>query len=475
MPLPVLSIAQMRDWEKATWATGQTERAVIERVGKKVAEKALELTAPNSRILLLAGKGNNGQDVLAAQKHLLERKVETFQVSSPAADLDRLRQLLKSSPDLAIDGLFGIGINRPLSAEWIEFIEQINKAGLRVLAVDVPSGLDGDKGEPQGAAVRAEVTLTVGAPKSGMLQSTAWEFVGRLEVADDVGLISPQADVELLWTAPQQDFLNFPPRRSAATHKGTYGHLAIVAGSLGYHGAPILASRGAQKAQPGLITLHTTQAAYAPVASQLQAVMVSPWHDGTDLSHPWTAVLAGPGLAGRDVPEQIKVQVARLWQQSPQPVIVDASALAWLPSGPVPEGASRVITPHPGEAARLLDSSTMEVQEDRAESLRRLSEKFGHAWVVLKGHQTMVGRSTGSIYVNCSGNPWLAQGGSGDLLSGYIGGFLAQPRLQSAPLTCVRYAVWEHGRAADELQRTGRAWRVEDLAEALGNTREDGK
>jgi NAD(P)H-hydrate repair Nnr-like enzyme with NAD(P)H-hydrate dehydratase domain len=128
----------------------------------------------------------------------------------------------------------------------------------------------------------------------------------------------------------------------------------------------------------------------------------------------------------------------------------------------------RIITPHPGEAARLLNSESRDVQNDRPAALRKLSESFGNCWVVLKGHQTLVGQASGPVYVNSSGNPFLAQGGSGDLLAGFMGGLLAQPALQNDPGQALRYAVWAHGTAADRLCEMNRAWTVEDLAGFLG-------
>lgn len=458
----------MRQWEQATWATGQTEAEVIRRVGQALAAKALELTRAGDRILILAGKGNNGQDALAAREHLAARQVDVLEVTNPGADMRRLETLLASKPALIVDGLFGIGINRPLQADWIRLIEKVNSASGRVLAVDVPSGLDGQTGEPQGAAVCADVTLTVGAPKLGMLRQPAWGYVGRLDVAAEVGLTNPPLEGELRWTVAE-DFTSYPPRRRAATHKGSYGHVAIVAGSLGYHGAAVLAARGAQRARPGLVTLHTLAPVYVPVASQLQAAMVSPWRAETSLERPWSAVLAGPGLAAADVPEDLKGAVRNLWRRSALPVVVDASALDWLPLERPSYSGPRVITPHPGEAGRLLGLSPREVQANRGEALRRLSKQFGDIWVVLKGHQTLVGRSTGELYVNSSGNPHMGQGGSGDLLSGYIAGLLAQPALSANPLQALRFAVWDHGRAADFLDRVRPNWVVEDLADELGN------
>jgi NAD(P)H-hydrate epimerase len=341
---------------------------------------------------------------------------------------------------------------------------------LLVLAVDIPSGLNADTGEPRGAAIAASVTLTVGAPKTGMLREVAWPFVGRLEVATDVGLATCPHQSELHWTLAE-DFTGFPPARAAATHKGSYGHLAIVAGSLGYHGAAVLASRGAQRAQPGLITLHTLQAVYPAVAPQLQGVMVSMWSPQAKLSGSHDSVLIGPGLAAADMPDQMKILTRNLWRDLSGPFVADASALDWLPLQSPPRDALRVITPHPGEAARLLRSSPQQVQADRLNALRNISQRFGNSWVVLKGHQTLIGRSSGEVYVNSSGNPHLAQGGSGDVLAGFLAGLLAQPGLRADPLQTIRYAVWQHGTAADCLQATRAGWVVEDLIEVIGSIR----
>ena len=470
MPVPVISIAQMRDWEQATWAGGQTEAEVIRRVGQCVARRALELTQAGDVIVILAGKGHNGEDARSAREHLADRRVEVLDVTDTAADLLKLDALLALRPALMIDGLFGIGLNRPLGPGWISVIERVNAAGLRVLAVDTPSGLNGDTGEAQGAAIVASVTLTVGAPKAGLLREAAWRFVGRLEVAADVGLGPCPHESEVQWTLPE-DFIGYPPAREAATHKGSYGHLAIVAGSPGYHGAAVLAARGAQRAQPGLITLHTLESVYFAVAPQLQAVMVSAWLPEGNLPGTHDAVLVGPGLAAADMPDHMKLQTRHQWRDSLTPVVADASALDWLPPDAVPKNALRVMTPHPGEAARLLRTTPQQVQADRLRALRNVSRRFGDAWVVLKGHQTLIGRSSGDVYVNSSGNPHLAQGGSGDVLGGYLAGLLAQPALQADPLKAIRYAVWQHGAAADRLQAARPIWVTEDLVEALGTVR----
>ncbi len=456
----------MREWERATWASGQTEAEVIRRVGRCVAETALRLTKRNDSILILAGKGHNGDDARCAREHLAERQVQILEVKEPGVDLMRVEALLAARPSLVIDGLFGIGINRPLGAEWVRVIERVNEAGIPVLAVDVPSGLNAETGQPEGAALRATVTLTVGAPKAGMLQESAWSYVGRLEVAQDTGLTACPMFSEVQWTVPE-DFEGFPPRRAVAAHKGSYGHVAVVAGSVGYHGAAVLSARGAQRAQPGLVTLYVLEKIYTAVASQLQAVMVSPWQPKLELPRTVTAIVAGPGLAAEDVPEELKLWVRQMWRGAPVAMIVDASALSWLRAEPVPRQAVRIITPHPGEAARLLGLTVKEVQANRFLAARRLSQNLGNALVVLKGHQTLVGRATGELNVNPSGNSYLAQGGSGDVLSGYIAGHMAQPELQRDPLKTLRYAVWRHGAAADRLTEVRRNWVVEDLVEEL--------
>jgi NAD(P)H-hydrate epimerase len=468
MPLPVLTLEQMRQWEQATWATGQTEAEVIRRVGLAIARVALRLTRPSDLILILAGKGHNGDDARCAREHLSERRVDVLEVADPGADLPKLEALLSLRPSLVIDGLFGIGINRPLSAAWHGLVERINNAGLKVLAVDVPSGLDMASGRPQGVAIRATVTLTVGAPKSGLLTNSAWEYVGRLEVAENVGLAPSLPQTELKWTVAR-DFTGFPPARMVAGHKGTYGHLAIVSGSLGFHGAAVLTARGAQRAQPGLITLHTPEAVYHVIASQLQAVMVAPWRADSRPGENRTGLLVGPGLAGPDVPEQLKMLVPELWRQFSGPMVMDASALAWVPPDRKEAPGIRVITPHPGEAARMLGCDTAQIQSDRFQSVRTLSDRFSNCWVVLKGHQTLIGKAGGPVFVNSSGNPFLAQGGSGDVLSGYLAGLLTQPPLQANPALTLRYGVWQHGATADLLEQNQTNWVIEDLVSHLGS------
>ena len=487
MPVPVINVGQMREWESATWATGHTEAEVIRRVGKKIARRARKLTRSDDLILILAGKGHNGNDAVAAKEFLENRRVEIIGVTDPEAALVEFQRRAgvapvsnfpvsngdrrDARPALIIDGLFGIGLNRQLDEHWKKFIAAVNASTIPVLSVDVPSGLNADTGETFGAAIEAAVTLTVGAPKAGMLAQAASPFVGRLEVAVDVGLIPCPHAGELSWTLPD-DFENFPPRRAVAGHKGTFGHLAIVAGSFGFHGAGVLAARAAQRAQPGLVTLFTQENVYHAASSQLQSAMVKLWTPDIKLLEAASGVLIGPGLAALDVTDQMKGIIRRFWRDWHLPVVMDASALDWLAAQhTMARNAIRVITPHPGEAARMLNTTVPQVQADRPRALRDLSRRFGNCWVVLKGHQTLIGRSEGEIFVNSSGNPHLAQGGSGDALAGFLAGLLAQPALQTDVERTIRYAVWQHGAAADELQAKRANWVVEDLVTELGNAR----
>ncbi len=464
MPLPILTVAQMRAWERATWASGQTEAAVIGRVGEHLAGYACALTRPGDSILILAGRGHNGDDARSMLKFLAGRSVTMLSIADVAA-LAALPGALVHRPALIVDGVFGLGLSRDLDAGWQAMIRLVNAARRPLLAIDVPSGLDAESGRPRPEAMRASVTVTVGAPKRGLLAPAATEFVGRLAVAADVGLVACPEQSELQWTMGG-DFEGFPAPRRSGAHKGTFGHLAIVAGSPGYHGAAVLAARGAQRARPGLITLFTQRETYAPVAAQLQSVMVNSWAGELEPAR-FTAALFGPGLAAANLPSSLRVAFVSAWAQFPGPVVVDASALDWLEPEVVTVG-ERVITPHPGEAARLLGCSTAEVQCDRPGAVRELSRRFGACWVVLKGQHTLIGRESGEMFVNSSGNPGLAQGGSGDVLAGFLAGWLAQPELREDLLTALRYAVWEHGTAADRLSARRENWIIEALAGELG-------
>jgi hydroxyethylthiazole kinase-like uncharacterized protein yjeF len=455
----------MREWEKASWAAGATAPDVIDRVGSAVARRLEQLTMPGERILFLAGKGHNGDDVRAARKHLgAERVAVVVDVVEPKAGAEKFLAAVGGC-SWVVDGLFGIGLDRPLDSDWQKLIETVNGAKVPILAMDVPSGLNAETGGGEGTAITAAITLTVGAPKTGLLKAP--QFVGRLETLPDVGLIPCPFESDLNWTV-EKDFAHLPPRRPVESNKGTFGHLAIYAGSFGYHGAAVLAGHGALRARPGLVSVYPQESVYVPVAAQCQSIMAHAWRPGAGLPKSCSAILFGSGMAAPELSDEVKQEMRAHWRRTPLPVLADASGLDWLPVGPTPPGAIRVITPHPGEAGRILGASAAQIQADRLLAVRKLSQRLGDCFVVLKGHQTLVGRAAGKVFVNNSGNPYLAQGGSGDLLGGYLSGLLAQPDWQKDPMTTIRYAVWKHGLAADRLSEDSANWTVEDLIRNLG-------
>ena len=466
MSVPVISVEAMRTWEQTTWDQGITELEVIDQVGQAIADWIKPILKQNGRVLILAGKGHNGDDGKATASHLPDDASIVIDITDPATALIQFDETLNQSPILIVDCLFGIGLNRPLSQDWCELIERINRSQLPIVSIDVPSGLNAQTGTLMGACIQADHTLTVGAPKAGMIVPGAHEVVGYIRNLSNLGLAQPPKGGEFFFTE-QKDFEQFPPRKRAQDHKGSRGHLAIIAGSLGFHGAAVLAARAAMRTQTGLITLETMEACYLPVASQLQQVMTRTWDPSWIGSSRTTGILVGPGLASANLPPQLAEQVGELWQQANQPMVVDASALDWIPKGKATNPLGRIITPHPGEAARLLGCTAMDIEKNRLQSLRELSSTFGNCWVALKGTHTLVGKAEGPVYANATGNPGLAQGGSGDVLAGLIGGLIAQPRCQNDLERSLRLAVWQHGTAADRLQAEGNNWTIEELPDAI--------
>ena len=469
MPLPVISVAQMREWEERTWASGVSAESVMKNAGEAVAKRAGDLAEPDEPLILfLIGKGNNGGDArIAAEVFTSEDVICRIQKLEVHDGTETLPDL--SDVSLVVDGLFGIGLNRDLSVDWRDFISKLNDATQRlripVLAVDVPSGLGADTGQPRGAAVRADYTLTFGAPKTGLILECASEYVGQLEVAAEIGLIDPPSLGEFRWI-DADDFKRFVPKRAASAHKGTFGHVGIIAGSTGYHGAAVLAARAAACSGVGLVSVFTS--AYAPVAAQLQTAMVHPWDENVIRTlSACTAVVIGPGLAGPDVPESLRQVAVNLWRESENPIVVDANALEWIANEPIPENAVRVVTPHPGEAARLLETTAGNIQSDRMQAMRKVSAICGGAITVLKGRHTLIGAFEGPVSINGTGNPYLAQGGSGDVLAGHLGGWLARADLESTADAICAQAVWRHGVAADRLATNRNALSLEALITVL--------
>jgi len=468
MGFPVLTVSEMRAWEAASWEAGIRAEDVIHRVGEILAAEVLRRSRPGDRVVVVAGPGNNGNDARACAAQLRGRDTVLIDVTDPVTAIGRLQEELADPTALVLDGVFGTGLSRPVEGAWADLLCTLDLTrGLRV-ALDVPSGLDADTGLPLGAAVHADETWTLGAPKIGLLANGAAAYTGRVRVFPDIGLPGrPRAASPFVW-ASAEDFAGFPPRRAVDGHKGTFGHVAMLVGSHGYHGAAVLSVRGALRARPGLATAFVQPEILAVVAAQLAAPMIRPWQANGRLPDKTTSVVIGPGLAAKDLPIPFRDFASRTWREMEGPVLADASALDWLPPRSAAATFPRILTPHPGEAARMLDTSPEAIQRDRIGSVRQLSKRLGNAWVILKGYQTLIGRAEGPVWVNPTGNPGLGQGGTGDVLAGFLGGLLAQPRLAAIPERTIAYAVWEHGAAADRLEERSGNWTSEELAAEIG-------
>ncbi len=368
------------------------------------------------------------------------------------------RQAEMADHEVYIDAMLGTGLNSEVRGRYAMAIELLNQLGAPVLAVDVPSGLCADTGRALGAAVRADLTASFGLCKLGLALEPG-EYVGELHlvdisippaVAESVGVSARLIDRELAWWCL--------PERPASGHKGTFGHLMVAGGSPGKSGAVCLAAMGGLRAGAGLVTA-ALPAGLNPVAEvQLTAAMSQPLPEASDgglssealpvlldLAGQRQALVLGPGLGQGQEAASLARELAR---RAPCALVIDAdglNALAGHLEGAAFEAGRTVLTPHPGEAARLLDCTTAEVLADRPAAARRLAALYG-AVAVLKGARTVVAEPSGQIWVNPTGNPLLASGGSGDVLGGMIGGLMAQ----GAPALAAACAgVFVHGLAAD--------------------------
>jgi len=491
--LPVLTTEQMRQWEEDSWKNGISQLDVIRTVGEDVAKymlriiydtisdcynvlesdseenrKGVEQIMQMQQILVLVGPGHNGDDARVAANFLRGKvkEVQILEVKDTQKALKTFKKLVadrknffepmttssRFCPTFILDGMFGIGLNRPLSQDYVDLINAVNESQIPIVAVDIPSGLN-EEGMPCPVAVRAQFTLTVGALKRCLTRGESSKYIGKIEVLEDIGLNPdiPAGDLECIKQVNPAEVVDL--NRPLDCHKGDFGHTLILAGSIGYHGAAVLAAKAAAAAKPGLITVCTMPETYIPVASHLVTQMVHSWSPEWQMPKGITSILVGPGLAAPSIPQAFWDWVRELWRSFPGNMIADASALDRIPEGET--AGVRVITPHPGEAARCLGITTKEVQADRLGALRKLSEKYGDAYVVLKGYQTLTGTAKGKVYLNHTGNPAMAQGGTGDVLAGFLSGLFAYDRIKEEPIDNIKricYAVYSHGRAADEIE-----------------------
>jgi ADP-dependent NAD(P)H-hydrate dehydratase / NAD(P)H-hydrate epimerase len=509
--MKALTAAEMREVDRLTTARFSVPgRQLMEAAGRSVAEEFLEkygqLNAePPGPIAVLCGKGNNGGDGFVVARHLKEEaaEVQVYLFAKPnelrgeaMENFVRWRDLggrvhtiedqtdwekcwLKiAAAEVLIDALLGTGVRGQVSGLLARVIEDVNRLSGNatrprpgwIVAVDIPSGLPSDGQDSSGPVLRAHLTVTFTAPKIGQLIAKQAASCGRLLVR---GIGSPAALVEeigngqLRWLGPDE-FSAVPLRRSADAHKGTYGHVLLFAGSLGKTGAAVLAGQAALRGGAGLVTIATAEPV-VPIIAGVQPEYMTEGLPATglgvlrklrvtagrllELLHGKDVVAIGPGL-GQD-PETQEF-IGHLVREVEAPMVLDADGLnVFSPGGNAlvnRKSPHLVITPHPGEMARLLGSSIAEIQTDRVKTAVDAAVRW-NAHVVLKGFHTVIASPEGKVFVNTTGGPALAKGGSGDVLTGLLGALIAQFGTQDL-LRVVALGVYLHGCAADLLSES---------------------
>jgi hydroxyethylthiazole kinase-like uncharacterized protein yjeF len=438
------------------------------------------------RVVILAGRGNNGGDALAVARYLLNRGV-VCQVSllapkeevrgDAAANLEILSRMggeiveilnleawesqkgKMAESDLLVDGIFGTGLKGPVQGFFHEIIESVNSLGRPVVSLDVPSGLDADNGQVLGACIQARLTVTFGLAKRGLLVQPGTQYCGKL-VLVDISLPQSAIEAEMIKDSLIEgaEFLPFLLRRNANAHKGDFGHLLVLSGSPGKTGASAMVCQAALRVGTGLITLgipaslnpimevKLTEAMTEPLPeTKEQTLALSGQQRLTELCSRKNALAIGPGLSLN--PETARL-IQRMIRNTELPAVIDAdglSALAGKMASIRKDRKALILTPHPGEMARLLQTSVQEIQMNRIQVARNFAEENGLI-LVLKGARSIVASPEGDIFINATGNPGMASGGMGDVLTGMIGGFLAQGFL---PLEAAKLGVYLHGLVGD--------------------------
>ena len=421
------------------------------------------------RLCVVCGSGNNGGDglVLARLAHAQGYQVRVLQVAEPDQSRGDAHQALDdlvaagvtpqrfaagmlSEVDVIVDALLGIGVAREVQGPWRKAIDMINIAGVPVLSVDVPSGLQADSGAILGAAVRADATVSFIGLKTGLFTGEGRACCGEVYFDD---LEVPAAIYDAVTPVghrllPERFDWLLAPRRPTA-HKGDFGHVLVVGGNHGMSGAVRLAAEAAARGGAGLVSVATRDRHAAVVNTGRPELMCHAVEEAAQLEpllERATVIAIGPGL-GQDA--WAKGLFARVLE-SRLPLVVDADALNLLARNPVARG-NWVLTPHPGEAARLLETNVEDVESERLHSVRALTRRYGGA-VVLKGAGSLVVTDEGMIGVCENGNPGMASGGMGDVLSGVIAALLAQGhRLADA----ARIGTYVHAAAGDRAAREG--------------------
>jgi NAD(P)H-hydrate epimerase len=493
----------MRGLDRHTIETlGVPGEVLMESAGCAVVEAVLEWLPPGGSVVAVCGGGNNGGDglVVARQLHLLGAPVRAALLcdekelrGDAAANLKRARaagvpidgeRWRAPAAGVVVDAIFGTGLSRDVAGPAAASIRRINAAresragAVRVVAVDLPSGLCSDSGQILGVAVRADATVTIQAPKLGLALEPGRALSGRVRVAR-IGIAEDAPEVRAdatLWTRAGAGARL--PERPPAGHKGTFGHALVVAGSEGKTGAAALTAEGATRAGAGLVTIacpaglndileiKCTEAMTVPVPDTSERSLAA---NATgmllELAAERTVVGLGPGVGrGAETMKLVGALVARLRK----PVVIDADGLFAFVGEPerlAMRKAPTVLTPHPGEAGQLLEATAAEINRDRVGAARALAERTG-AVVLLKGAASVTAAPDGRVVVNPTGGPVLGSGGTGDVLTGVVTGLLAQG---VAAFEAAALAAFVHGAAADRIAVASGASGLTagDLARAL--------
>jgi hydroxyethylthiazole kinase-like uncharacterized protein yjeF len=473
----ILTSDQMKAIDRrATERFGIPSIVLMENAALAVADAIGEHYPDCDRAAIFCGTGANGGDGFAVARHLEQRGVVPAvfivgdrkkirgdaaanlaiceRLALPLYDVtgdDSLNEALVHAGDanLIVDAIFGTGLDRAPAGLYAETITSLNEMMMPIVAVDLPSGANASSAEPFEPCVRASLTITFAAPKLCHVFEPAAVFCGEVIVAD---ISIPSAAIEdenitLALTTPADVRPHFAPR-PASSHKGTYGHVAIVAGSPGLSGAAVLAARGAIRSGAGLVSVVTdAETARLVHAGSIESMTFS-GDDVAGFVAGKDAALIGPGLAG-DEGSYGRIRV--LVEAIELPLVIDASALnafALRTSELNPHRRPRVLTPHPGELARLVGSTAKEINAHRIDAAREAARATGCV-VVLKGFQSLIAGPDGHVSVNPTGNPGMATGGMGDVLGGMIAALLARG---IGPFQAAAAAVYLHGFAGDMLK-----------------------
>ena len=484
--MKILTAEQMREVDRRTIESGISGLILMENAGHRVLEAMERRFGPlaEQRITVLCGMGNNGGDGLVIARQLLTRirprslhallsgqpgglggdAAENYRmfIAAGGSVIHDLTADMRQST-LVIDALLGTGLSGPARGRSLDLIHAINSEFplARVVAVDLPSGMQSDNGKQEGEFARADLTVTFTAPKPCHALSPACYSVGELvvgQIGSPAELHESDDSIWLSLSGPTSFAELFVPR-VPDSNKGMYGHVLVIAGARGKTGAAGLAGIAALKAGAGLSTVASAASAIGVIAGYAPEIMTTPLSETRDgnisskalddgsldraLAHK-NVIACGPGL-GTD-PETVKV-IAHLARHAAVPLVLDADALNGLAGGDFGVAAGpRVLTPHPGEMARLTGLTIAEIQADRVSKAREFAQKHG-VWLVLKGNRSLVAAPDGRVFVNPTGSPAMATGGTGDVLTGLIAGLIAQTPDDVA--SAVLAAVWLHGRAGE--------------------------